>query len=65
MSSSDHLVALSLTAGNPATDAYSFDRDATDRTSFRVCCRRPAGEHVFGRYHDASTNLRVLDVAHD
>jgi hypothetical protein len=38
---------------------------AQDRTYYRVCCRGPAGEQVFDLFHDAITNLWVLDVAHD
>jgi hypothetical protein len=35
------------------------------RAVCRVCCFDPAGEQVFDLYHDAVTNLLVLDVAHD
>jgi uncharacterized protein DUF6504 len=50
---------------NLATAAYSLERGAQDRTYYRVCCRGPAGEQVFDLYHDAVSNLWVLDVAHD
>ncbi len=50
---------------NPATATYSLRTGAQDRTSYRVCCRGSASERVFDLYHDAVTNLWVLDVAHD
>jgi Family of unknown function (DUF6504) len=50
---------------NPATHTYSLNRDAQDRTYFRVCCRDPGGIQVFDLFHDAVTLLWVLDVAHD
>jgi Family of unknown function (DUF6504) len=50
---------------NPATATYSLHHSAQDRTYYRVCCRGPAGEQVFDLFHDAVTNLWVLDVAHD
>ena len=43
----------------------SLRRGAQDRAYYRVCCRGPAGEQVFDLYHDAISNLWVLDVAHD
>jgi hypothetical protein len=50
---------------NPATATYSLRTDAEDRTYYRVCCRGSAGIQVFDLYHDAVSNLWVLDVAHD
>ncbi len=50
---------------NPASAIYSLNHGEQDCTYYRVCCRGPAGEQVFDLYHDAVTNLRVLDVAHD
>jgi len=48
-----------------ATATYSLRTCAQDRTYYRVCCRGPAGEQVFDLFHDAVSNLWVLDVAHD
>src|SRR5258706_12873262 len=50
---------------NPATAVYLIHHSEQDRTSFRVCCRGPAGEQMFHLFHDAVTNLWVVDVAHD
>jgi hypothetical protein len=47
------------------TAIYSLRRGAQDCTYYRVFCRGPAGEQVFDLYHDAITNLWVLDGAHD
>ncbi len=44
---------------------YSLHQGAQDRTYYRVCCRGPAGEQVFDLYHEAVTNVWVLDVAYD
>ena len=41
---------------------YSLHHGEQDRTYYRVCCRGPAGEQVFDLFHNAITNLWVLDV---
>ena len=53
------------THSSRATTTYSLDHRAQDRTYYRVCCRGSAGEQVFDLYHDATSNLWVLGVAHD
>jgi uncharacterized protein DUF6504 len=50
---------------NPATATYSLRHGAQDRTYYRVCCRGSAGEQAFDLFHDALSNLWVIDVAHD
>ncbi len=50
---------------NPAMATYSLHHGEQDWTHYRVCCRGSAGVQIFDLFHDAVTNLWVLDVAHD
>jgi len=50
---------------NPSTATSSLRRGVQDRAYYRECCRGPAGEQVFGLYHDTVTLTWVLDVTCD
>ena len=50
---------------HPAKATYALHHGEQDCTHYRVCCRGSAGVQIFDLFHDAVTNLWVLDMAHD